>query len=293
MVKFHGFQFDTQICDLHLESWKYSTKFLELLSTETSAFLKVENGWVENPVWTIVGNKTISGRHKIQSGTCFSFIVYRMILKRKPLYEIIHIILPSTIIGIAETVVFFLPCDDTTRVEISVTCLLAYAVFQSMIMDRIPKAIDSVPLLSLFIDLQMAYIGLVAIIGDAIVFSIINYDFHSGPPSPKLLQISSNIGKVIGLKANFSVTTETTVNVMPVVLANDSDLSLLKSIFNHWQLFTAKKLCRKQWLFIGQVLQRIILIIYVTLNICTPIALILEAYRIEDMSNLKTYETDC
>ena len=287
------FPFDTQICDLRLETWMYTVKEMKIISSSQSAFSQVETDWFENSVWTIVGNSTITGRQKWSDGLCYSFIIYRMVLKRKPLYDIIYIILPSMLIGAAEIIVFFLPCNDTTRVEISVTCLLAYAIFQSMIIKSIPKAIDSVPLLSLFIDLQMAYIGLIAIIGDAFVFSIINSHFHSSPPSPKLMGIAISIGGRLGLRSKFLSKKVINVSIDHSEMVLDEDLIVMKQVFDQWRRFLAKKLLDKQWLFIGQVVQRLLFIIYSILYISTPVILIITSYALDDEQHLRNYDSDC
>ena len=290
------FPFDTQICDLHIESWTYQTHQMELIPPKHPAFLRLRRGFIENSIWTIVSNDTIHGRKKWSDDFCFTFVVFRLVLKRKPLYQIIYIVLPSMIIGASETVVFYLPYDDTTRVEISVTCLLAYVVFQSMIIQSIPKSIGSIPLLSLFIDLQMAYIGLIAIIGDAIVFSIINCDFHSGPPSPKLMEIVVSVGRRLGFKSNFiqrKLVIDVIEDTFEVQSVEDSDFISMKKIIDHWRRFTAKKLLKKQWQFIGQVLQRIILIIYSTLVISTPIAMLVASYVLTEEYELRNHESDC
>ena len=290
------FPFDTQICDLHLESWTYPADELEIIPADNdSAFWPVKKGWVENSVWMIAGNATITGRQKWPDGWCYGFIIYRLILKRKPLYEMIYIILPSTIIGAAEGVVFFLPCDNPTRVQISVTCLLAYTVFQSMIIKSIPKSIDSVPLLSLFIDLQMVYIGLIAIIGDAFVFSITNSNFHPKAPSRKMFEIASSIGKPLGLKKKHISRTLVLDVFIPdfKIMALDPDTKLIRETLEHWRCYTSKKMIRKQWFFIGQVVQRLLFIIYSVLYISTPVILLVTSYVLDEDHHLKIYESDC
>ena len=290
------FPFDTQICDLHLESWTYPVEELEIIPADNeTAFWPVKKGWVENSVWMIAGNATITGRQKWPDGWCYPFIIYRLILKRKPLYEIIYIILPSLIIGAAETVVFFLPCDDPTRVQISVTCLLAYTFFQSIIIKSIPKSIDSVPLLSLFIDLQMVYISLIAIIGDAIVFSITNSNFHPEAPSRKLIKIALSLGRSLGIKKKH-ISRNLTLDVFGQDFKNmslDSDTKLIKETLEHWRCYTSKKMIKKEWLFIGQVVQRLLFIIYSILYISTPMILLITSYVLDEDHHLKNYDTDC
>ena len=290
------FPFDTQTCDIDLECWTYFASLIQIVPDKAGiAFRQINSHWTENSQWQIIGNATVSGNRKSFGGNgCYSFITYQLTMKRKPLFEIINVVLPSMIIGASETVVFYLPCDDPTRVQISVTCLLAYTVFQSMIMKSIPKSIGSVPLLSLFIDLQMAYIGLIAIIGDAVIFSIVNSDFHHQAPSPALIKIASIVGKRLGLKSrkmSRNVVADMVDQILDMSL--DDDTKRMKEIIEQWRRFTAKKLLDKQWLFIGQVLQRIILLVYTALFLITPLAIIAASYliTIEPMSGNRN--VDC
>ena len=291
----HLFPFDTQICDIRFESWNYPNYEMNLFpnQTEQAAFIKFDEHWSENPQWLIVDNATISKRQKDPEGFCFTFIVHRIIIKRKPLYQIITIILPCMIISATETVVFYLPCNDPTRVQISVTCLLAFTIFQSMIMQTVPRAIDSVPLVSLYIGLQMFYIGFIAIIGDAICFSILNSDFHREPPSEKLLNTFGKIGQSVGIPNHFHTCKTLELNLIKVINDADDEMVKIREIFDKWRDFTVKRKLDKQWLFIAQVLQRLILIVYATLIVFTPVAIMVAIVTTGDEINFKQYQSDC
>ena len=209
------------------------------------------------------------------------------------MYQVVNIIMPSMIISTAELVVFCLPCTDPTRVQISVTCLLAYTVFQSMIMQNIPKAIDSIPLVSLFIDLQMFYIGFVAIIGDLFVFSLLGNPMET-KPSKDVIKTAINVGKSIGIKGHV-IRTHSDLDDVPKApdMLLESEYSILKEAFDQWRRVTAKNVWNKQWLFIAQILQRVIFIGYASLLVITPIILVGTAYAIGDELHFFDYETSC
>ena len=71
-----------------------------------------------------------------------------------------NVIIPSILIATAHLATFTLPLGEIDKINISFTCLLAYSVFQMMIVDDIPRSSDNIPLLSIYIDLQMAFIAL-------------------------------------------------------------------------------------------------------------------------------------
>ena len=298
------FPFDTQVCNLRFESWGVPSSQINLIPAKERkggvyAVTKIDSHWIENSQWTIVGNSTIAGR---QSGSktgrvCFSFVIYRIEIRRKPLYQMVNIILPSMIISAAETVALYLPCNDPTRAQISVTCLLAYTVFQSMIMQMVPKAIDSIPLMSLFINLQMFYICFIAILGDAIVYAICGSEFFSEPPSNRLLALAEKVGRSLHLKNRSLVGKRlTSLNFVKdknpdIVL--DPQILKMQETFDKWQKFTVKKLLDKQWLYIAQVLQRLLLIVYASLMIVTPVVLVAAAFAIGNEVEFQHYESNC
>ena len=79
-----------------------------------------------------------------------------------------NVIIPSMLITFAHLATFTLPLGEIEKVNISFTCLLAYSVFQLMVVGDMPRSSDHIPLLSIYIDLQMAYIAL----------SLVNNTFH-------------------------------------------------------------------------------------------------------------------
>ena len=301
--KLRLFPFDSQGCDLHFESWNYPDFEMNLFLVDENrqipAFIISEGLWMENAHWEIIDNSTLFAMQRdVADGYCYSLIVYRLVMKRRPMFHVINMIVPSIIISGAEIAVFLLPCNDPTRVQISVTCLLAYTVFQSMIMQMVPQAIDSVPLMSLFIDLQMFYIGFIAVIGDAICFAISNSDFYRSPPSAKLLNTASRIGHFLGLTNHYITDKKLTVftNIKDVTLKSfesEDDISILIEVVEKWRRFTMKKMLDKQWLFIAQVLQRINLLFYAFLFVFTPIIVIGTAYTSDNDLEFRKYESDC
>ena len=107
-------------------------------------------------------------------------------------------ILPCLVIGTIEIVTFLVPYDDTDRLNLSFTCLLAYLMFQMMIMSQLPNAAENPPLLLLLISLFTVYIG-VAIVFQGICIYLVDmtkYDPES-KPSRKIQKLALLLAKII------------------------------------------------------------------------------------------------
>ena len=74
------------------------------------------------------------------------------------MYYTMNVIFPSLLIAISHLCGFFFEPERIERVQMSLTCLLAYMVFQIIILGDVPKSSDHIPLLTFYINVQMAYI---------------------------------------------------------------------------------------------------------------------------------------
>ena len=68
-------------------------------------------------------------------------------MSRKPLYHYINLILPTAAIAMLGLMAFWLPPDSGEKVSLSVTILLATAVFQLVVNENMPVQSNSVPII--------------------------------------------------------------------------------------------------------------------------------------------------
>ena len=67
---------------------------------------------------------------------------------RKPLYYYINILLPAVMLMAVTLGVYWLPEDSGEKISLAITLLLAFSVFQIVIMSSTPVNSDAVPELS-------------------------------------------------------------------------------------------------------------------------------------------------
>ncbi|OWF51428.1 Neuronal acetylcholine receptor subunit alpha-7 [Mizuhopecten yessoensis] len=61
-------------------------------------------------------------------------------IKRRPMFQVINTIVPFSVLGLLNVLVFLLPAESGERVGFTVTVLLAIAVFMSIVTETLPGA---------------------------------------------------------------------------------------------------------------------------------------------------------
>ena len=76
----------------------------------------------------------------------FSQVVYKIELKRKPLYFLLYLILPMMAVVFLSILIFQIPAETGERVGFAVTILLTMGVYLMVISQDLPRKGDSAPL---------------------------------------------------------------------------------------------------------------------------------------------------
>ena len=81
-------------------------------------------------------------------GKSFPRVKFCVFLSRKFRYYLINIILPALFVIAISLNVFWLPPDSGEKVSLGITVLLAFSVFQLVIMEHTPRTSDFTPVMS-------------------------------------------------------------------------------------------------------------------------------------------------
>ena len=79
---------------------------------------------------------------------CFPEVKFKLYLRRKVSYYVVNIIFPAIYVMIISLAVFWLPPASGEKVSLGITVLLAFSVFQLVIMDNTPRTSDFTPRMS-------------------------------------------------------------------------------------------------------------------------------------------------
>ncbi|XP_052703156.1 neuronal acetylcholine receptor subunit alpha-3-like [Crassostrea angulata] len=149
------FPFDTQSCDIKFITWSHTVDQIEISkSTNGIQFYNYE----ENGVWKIVDTSSMIKKDQSESEIDFTIK-----LQRKPLYYVMNIILPVIFLGYLNILVFVIPVDAGEKMSFSVTVFLSFAVFLTIISALLPTSSTSIPILAIYLVIQLVY-GVLALI---------------------------------------------------------------------------------------------------------------------------------
>uniref|UniRef100_A0A8C9WDT0 Acetylcholine receptor subunit epsilon n=1 Tax=Scleropages formosus TaxID=113540 RepID=A0A8C9WDT0_SCLFO len=179
------FPFDWQNCTLIFRSQTYSANEVELmLALDSETNLPIE--WVdidpaaftENGEWAIKhrpARKLINSRYS-PDDLEYQEVYFNLIIQRKPLFYIINIILPCSLMSSLVVLAYFLPAQaGGQKLTVSISVLLAQTVFLFLIAQKVPETSLSVPLIGKYLIFVMSVTTL--IVTNCII--VLNYSLRS------------------------------------------------------------------------------------------------------------------
>ncbi|RNA33865.1 acetylcholine receptor subunit beta-like 1 [Brachionus plicatilis] len=145
------FPFDQQVCEMIFGSWVYDSNELVFDYFENMHHADL-NDYVPSGTWDLVEvpalieyyNHTTTKKMK-------TLMVYKIKMRRKSLFYIVNIIIPTFLISFLSVCVFYLPTDDGEKITLSLGMLFALVVFFLLISKIIPPTSIVVPLISKYL----------------------------------------------------------------------------------------------------------------------------------------------
>uniref|UniRef100_A0A665UUQ9 Cholinergic receptor, nicotinic, delta (muscle) n=1 Tax=Echeneis naucrates TaxID=173247 RepID=A0A665UUQ9_ECHNA len=168
------FPFDWQNCTLKFTSLTYNAKEIRmLLKEEENEESKWTVEWIitdpasftENGEWEIIHRpaKRNIYKHIPMESNKHQDITFYLIIKRKPLFYIVNIIIPCVLISFLASLVYYLPADSGEKMTLSISVLLAQSVFLLLISQRLPETSMSVPLIVKYLMFIMVLVTVVVL----------------------------------------------------------------------------------------------------------------------------------
>uniref|UniRef100_A0A3B3DSH6 Cholinergic receptor, nicotinic, delta (muscle) n=2 Tax=Oryzias melastigma TaxID=30732 RepID=A0A3B3DSH6_ORYME len=178
-INVNYFPFDWQNCTLKFTSLTYNAREIRMLLKEDEE--KLENNstrtwtveWIiidpesftENGEWEIIhrpAKKNIY-KHIPMESNKHQDITFYLVIKRKPLFYIVNIIIPCVLISFLASFVYYLPADSGEKMTLSISVLLAQSVFLLLISQRLPETSMSVPLIVKYLMFIMVLVTVVVL----------------------------------------------------------------------------------------------------------------------------------
>ncbi|CAD5217560.1 unnamed protein product [Bursaphelenchus xylophilus] len=145
------FPYDQQNCTLTISSWTNSKSALDYYADPEVNMAS----FIPNEEWKVISFKVF--RHEYKYACCpepWVILEASIVIRRKPLYYVVNLIIPTSIITLVSITGFFTPAstadDRTEKINLGITTLLAMSILMLMISDQMPTTSDFIPLIAWF-----------------------------------------------------------------------------------------------------------------------------------------------
>jgi hypothetical protein len=167
------FPYDLQKCTMTFSSWTYDQKGIDYWpfsnTIGTSNFL-------ENEGWYLL--KTSVKRKEVKYSCCpnkYTLLKLTLHLRRKPLFYLVNLIIPTSIITLIAIVGFFTTSSASgmreEKVSLGITTLLSMSILMLMVSDQMPTTSTFIPLIGWFI-LSMIFVISLGTLASSFVIAI-------------------------------------------------------------------------------------------------------------------------
>ncbi|XP_029430193.1 neuronal acetylcholine receptor subunit beta-4 isoform X2 [Rhinatrema bivittatum] len=182
-IEVKHFPFDQQNCTLKFRSWTYDHTEIDLVLPSKDAKL---DDFTPSGEWDIV---ELPGRRTVNPlDPTYVDITYDFIIKRKPLFYTINLIIPCVLITSLAILVFYLPSDCGEKMTLCISVLLALTVFLLLISKIVPPTSLDVPLIGKYLMFTMVLVTF-SIVTTVCVLNVHHRSpsTHTMPPWVKLI----------------------------------------------------------------------------------------------------------
>ncbi|XP_033903185.1 neuronal acetylcholine receptor subunit beta-4-like [Acipenser ruthenus] len=171
-IEVKHFPFDQQNCTLKFRSWTYDHMEIDLVLKNEVASM---DDFTPSGEWDIVA---LPGRRIVNPlDPTYVDVTYDFIIKRKPLFYTINLIIPCVLITSLAILVFYLPSDCGEKMTLCISVLLALTVFLLLISKIVPPTSLDVPLIGKYLMFAMVLVTF------SIITSVCVLNVHHRSPS--------------------------------------------------------------------------------------------------------------
>uniref|UniRef100_A0A3P9BK18 Cholinergic receptor nicotinic alpha 3 subunit n=1 Tax=Maylandia zebra TaxID=106582 RepID=A0A3P9BK18_9CICH len=171
-IEVKHFPFDQQNCTLKFRSWTYDHTEIDLILKSEMASM---DDFTPSGEWDILA---LPGRRTVNPlDPTYVDLTYDFIIKRKPLFYTINLIIPCVLITSLAILVFYLPSDCGEKMTLCISVLLALTVFLLLISKIVPPTSLDVPLIGKYLMFTMVLVTF------SIITSVCVLNVHHRSPS--------------------------------------------------------------------------------------------------------------
>uniref|UniRef100_A0AC34RIR9 Uncharacterized protein n=1 Tax=Panagrolaimus sp. JU765 TaxID=591449 RepID=A0AC34RIR9_9BILA len=171
-IKF--FPYDQQTCTLIISSWTSDKGSIDYEAEFDSVNL---DNFIPNEEWVVVSFKIKRVEEKfVCCPEPWVLLEATLVVRRKPLYYIVNLVIPTSVITLVAVTGFFTPASTSNerreKLSLGIDSLLAHSLLLMMVSEQMPTTSDYVPLFGLF------YLSIIMIIFIGTLFTALILNIH-------------------------------------------------------------------------------------------------------------------
>ena len=174
------FPFDRQVCDIELSSWMYYYLDMSIIKGQYGGI--VLNRYSTNDEWYLESVKSSNLPWESYGPFDPDLVKITITVKRIPNYYIVNIVLPVLFLSMLISCTFVIPADSGEKMGYSMTVLLSFAVFLTIVGSSFPVS-SSTSLISAYLVFLLAA-GTIIVLITGIQLRLHHRDHH--PKVPEL-----------------------------------------------------------------------------------------------------------
>uniref|UniRef100_G3U289 Neuronal acetylcholine receptor subunit beta-4 n=1 Tax=Loxodonta africana TaxID=9785 RepID=G3U289_LOXAF len=208
-IEVKHFPFDQQNCTLKFRSWTYDYTEIDMVLKTPTADM---DDFTPSGEWDIVA---LPGRRTVNpQDPSYVDVTYDFIIKRKPLFYTINLIIPCVLITSLAILVFYLPSNCGEKMTLCISVLLALTVFLLLISKIVPPTSLDVPLIGKYLMFTMVLVTF------SIVTSVCVLNVHHRSPSTHVMAPCSPTRAPQPSQSHLTKTEATSSTVGPAIPSN-------------------------------------------------------------------------
>ncbi|MEE6484665.1 hypothetical protein FKM82_013972 [Ascaphus truei] len=146
-LNIYNFPFDLQNCSLTFTSWLHTIQDINVSLWRTPEEVKEDKSLFMNKgEWELLYVLS-QYREFVEHEDSFAEMKFHVVIKRRPLFYAVNLLLPSMFLMVMDIIGFYLPPDSGERVSFKITLLLGYSVFLIIVSDTLPATAIGTPLI--------------------------------------------------------------------------------------------------------------------------------------------------
>ncbi|XP_038017138.1 5-hydroxytryptamine receptor 3A isoform X2 [Motacilla alba alba] len=153
----YNFPFDVQNCSLTFTSWLHHIRDINLSLWRQPELVKFDQSvFMNQGEWELLYVLSHFQEFSVKSSDSYAEMKFYVVIRRRPLFYTVSLLLPSIFLMVMDIVGFYLPPHSGERVSFKITLLLGYSVFLIIVSDTLPATAVGTPLIGIYFVVCMA-----------------------------------------------------------------------------------------------------------------------------------------